>query len=78
VIIKLVKVFIQLLILLTLIHALGSWFPQVSRSKFYWYIDWIVSPFLEPIRKVVKPVNGIDFSPLILILILSIILRIFR
>ncbi|WP_164930559.1 YggT family protein [Aquifex aeolicus] len=77
-IIKLVKVFIQLLILLTFIHALGSWFPEVRRSKIYWYIDWIVSPFLEPIRKVVKPINGIDFSPLILILILSILLRILR
>jgi len=78
VIIKLLKVFIELLIFLTFIHAIGSWFPEVRRSKFYWYVDWIVSPFLEPIRKVVKPVNGVDFSPLILILILSFLMKVFR
>jgi len=78
VIIKLIKLFLQLLIILVFIHALGSWFPSVRRTKLYWYIDWVVEPFLRPIRNVVKPINGIDFSPFILILILTFLLRLFR
>ncbi|WP_461831878.1 YggT family protein [Aquifex sp.] len=77
-IIKLIKLFLQLLIILVFIHALGSWFPSVRRTKLYWYIDWIVEPFLRPIRNIVKPINGIDFSPIILILILTLLLRLFR
>lgn len=77
-IIKLIKLFLQLLIILVFIHALGSWFPSVRRTKLYWYIDWVVEPFLRPIRNVVKPINGIDFSPFILILILTFLLRLFR
>ncbi|RUM29167.1 MAG: YggT family protein [Aquifex sp.] len=75
-IIKLIKVLLQLLIILVFIHALGSWFPQIRNSRFYWYIDWIVEPLLRPIRSVVKPINGIDFSPFILIIILSILQRV--
>ena len=77
-IVKLLKVLIELLIILVIIHAIGSWFPQIRRSKFYWYVDFIVEPLLRPIRNVIKPVNGIDFSPLILIFILVIIQRILR
>ena len=77
-IVKLLNVLIEILIILVVIHAIGSWFPQIRNSKFYWYIDFIVEPLLRPIRNVIKPVNGIDFSPLILIFILVIIQRILR
>ncbi|NPA33225.1 MAG: YggT family protein [Aquificae bacterium] len=76
--IKLFKLALQLLTILVFVHALASWFPSLRRSRIYWYIDWVVEPFLRPIRKVVKPVNGLDFSPLILILILTILQRALR
>jgi len=76
VIVKLINFILQLLVILVFIHALGSWFPQIRNSRFYWYIDWIVEPLLRPIRSVVKPINGIDFSPFILIIILSILQRV--
>ena len=77
-IIKLLNILIELLIILVFIHAIGSWFPQIRNSKFYWYIDFIVDPLLRPIRNLIKPINGIDFSPLILIFILVIIQRMLR
>ncbi len=66
---------VNLLIILVFIHAIGSWIPQLRESRFYGLIDSLVSPILEPIRSVVKPINGIDFSPMVLILILYIIKR---
>ncbi|WP_461830127.1 YggT family protein [Aquifex sp.] len=76
--VKLIKLFLQLLTILVIVHAIGSWFPSVRRSKFYWYIDAIVEPLLRPIRSVVKPVNGVDFSPLVLLFILYLLQRVFR
>ncbi len=74
--IKLIELFLQLLTILVIVHAFGSWFPSVRRSKFYWYIDAIVEPLLRPIRSVIKPVNGVDFSPLVLIFILYILQKV--
>jgi len=78
VIVKLVKLLLQVLTILVIVHAIGSWFPSVRRSKFYWYIDAVVEPMLRPIRKVIKPVNGLDFSPLVLLFVLYLLQRIFR
>jgi len=39
------------------------------------FLDSIVQPMLNPIRRLVPPVNGIDLSPLILLIGLDIIRR---
>ena len=36
-------------------------------------LDRIVEPFLGPIRRIVPPVNMIDFSPLVLIIIIQVV-----
>ncbi len=74
-VVKVLHLIIQILILLVFIHALGSWIPQIRESRFYYYIDRLVDPLLEPIRRVVPAVGGIDFSPMILIFILILIDR---
>ncbi len=71
----LLALLINLLIILVLLHAVGSWIPQVRDSKFYHHLDRVVSPILDPIRSIVKPVNGLDFSPLILLVILYLLKR---
>ena len=38
-------------------------------------LDSIVQPMLNPIRRLVPPVNGIDLSPLILLIGLNIVRR---
>uniref|UniRef100_A0A7C2VHG3 YggT family protein n=1 Tax=Hydrogenobacter sp. TaxID=2152829 RepID=A0A7C2VHG3_9AQUI len=69
---------INLLIILVFLHAVGSWIPQIRESKFYSSLDRIISPLLDPIRKVVPPVSGLDFSPLILLFILYLIKHLFK
>ncbi|MEA5077324.1 MAG: YggT family protein [Anaerolineaceae bacterium] len=36
-------------------------------------LDSIVNPMLEPIRKIVPPVQGIDFSPMVLLILVQIL-----
>ena len=40
------------------------------------FLDKIVNPFLAPIRKLVPPIQSIDFSPLILLILLQVLERI--
>ena len=36
-------------------------------------LDWIVRPMLRPIQKIVPPLGMIDFSPIILIILIQVI-----
>ncbi len=69
---------INLLTLAVLFHAIGSWFPSIRRSSFYQNVDKLIHPMLEPIRAVVKPINGIDFSPMVLLFLLYLIRYLLR
>ncbi len=72
------SLFINLLILLVFIHAIGSWIPKVRESRFYEALDNLIEPLLEPIRRVLPPTGGFDFSPLVLLFILYFIKHLFR
>ncbi|MCS7307229.1 MAG: YggT family protein [Aquificaceae bacterium] len=69
---------INLLIILLFLHAIGSWIPQIRESRPYQHLDQLVSPILEPIRRLIPPTLGIDISPLILVLILYVIKSLLR
>jgi YggT family protein len=66
----LLSLVINLLILLVFVHAIGSWLPQVRESSFYRKLDALIEPLLRPIRNVLPTYGNIDFSPLVLLLIL--------
>lgn len=62
----------QLLVLLVIASAILSFFMDpyhpIRRS-----IDSVVGPMLEPIRRVVPLVGALDFSPLILIILIQVV-----
>jgi len=64
---------INVLIVLVLVHAIGSWIPQIRKSGFYKRLDNIVEPILRPIRRILPTYANVDFSPLVLLLILYLI-----
>lgn len=74
----LLSLLINLLIILVLVHAIGSWFPQVRESAFYRKLDALIEPLLRPIRNVLPTYGNVDFSPLVLLLILYLIKHLLR
>jgi YggT family protein len=63
---------IQLLILVVIIQAVLTYFL----SPFHpirQVIDRIVEPMLMPIRRILPPLGMLDFSPLVLIILLEVI-----
>ena len=65
----------QALVLIVFLSAILSFFMDpyhpVRRG-----VDNLVRPLLDPIRRIIPPVGGLDFSPLVLILLIQFIARI--
>ena len=65
----------QALVLIVFLSAILSYFMDpyhpVRRG-----VDNLVRPLLDPIRRIIPPVGGLDFSPLVLILLIQFIARI--
>lgn len=60
--------------LLILVRALLSWFPVSPYNRFYYLLIKATEPVLAPLRRVI-PVQGIDLSPLVAILLINYVIR---
>ena len=65
---------IDIYIIIIVVRAIISWFPINRYNPFIIALYNITEPVLKPIRRLI-PISGIDFSPLIVILILEFIKR---
>lgn len=63
---------VYLFIGLLIVQAVISWFSP--HSPLYRPIYQMTYPFLQPLRRIIPPVSGIDLTPLIAILLAQIIL----
>jgi YggT family protein len=78
-----VLIVLDIFIWVLIIQAILSWllaFNVVNgRNQFvrtiWQFTHAVTEPFLKPIRSVVKPFNGIDLSPLVLVLLVILIQR---
>lgn len=67
----------QLFQLILVIRILLTWFPNVNWwNQPFKFLRDITDPVLEPFRRLIPPVGGIDFSPLVLFFILNILEKI--
>ncbi len=65
--------------LILLARVLLSWFPNIDRSnRWVQLIYEITEPVLRPIRNLLPQTGMMDFSPLIVFLILSVLLQVIR
>ena len=66
--------FFTIIIWVMIIRILLSWFPNIN-----WYnqpfraMKELTDPILEPFRRIIPPISGIDFSPIIAFLALEIL-----
>jgi len=67
-----IQVAVQVITLLVIVQVILS-FVMSPFHPIRQTIDRIVEPFLAPIRRVVPPIGGLDFSPLILLVVVQIL-----
>lgn len=74
--ISLVDYLFKLLYLLIVVRILLSWVPGALDHPAGQAIRRLTSPILDPLRRVIPPVGGLDISPLIAILLLDVVRRV--
>ena len=72
IIIWLIHTVIRLFILLVIVKVVLSYFVS-PYSPIRVYIDRIVEPMLQPIRRIMPSTGMIDFSPMVLVILLMIL-----
>lgn len=70
-ILTIINIISQILVIVIIIDTILSYFlpPFQAIRRFF---DQIVNPLLEPIRKLIPPIQNIDFSPMILIVVIQV------
>ena len=68
----LIVLIIRLLSILIIVHVVLSYFMDPFHP-IRQAVDRIVDPMLAPIRQLIPPVGGIDFSPIVLLLLVQLI-----
>jgi YggT family protein len=62
--------------LLILVRVLMSWIPNLDPSNpLVRLIHQLTDPILEPARRLIPPIGGLDLSPLIVLLVIDFVIR---
>jgi YggT family protein len=70
---RLLQTSIVLLLVIVVAEALLSWVnPHAPVAPF---LQRLSAPFLEPLRRLISPIGGIDITPLILLLLIQLFLQ---
>jgi len=73
-IIKFVANLFNLYFVLIIFYCFMSFFPRLDRnSGFVGAVTTLVEPYLALFRKFIPPAGGLDFSPIVAILVLQIL-----
>jgi YggT family protein len=75
--IRLINIIVQLLTLLIIVDVVLSYFM----SPFHPVreaLDRIVNPMLNPIRRVIPPLGGLDLSPIVLLILIQVLGSVLR
>ncbi len=78
-IVNLLILIVQLFDIVLLARVLLSWFPNVDRSNQLIQLVYdITEPFLRPIRRLMPQTGMMDFSPIVLFLIIQVLLSVIQ
>lgn len=70
----LVATMAQLFILAIIVRAVLSWFPGVrALIPVSTFVNEATNPVLRPIQQRIRPISGFDFSPIVAIILISVL-----
>lgn len=65
---------LQVYVLVLLVYALVSWVPSI-RGRWTDVVARLVEPVLQPVRRIIPPMGGLDLSFLVVILVIQWVAR---
>lgn len=76
---NLLYLLLQIFQLILLARVLLTWFPNIDRSNpIVQFLFQVTEPVLQPIRQMLPQTGMVDFSPLIVFLIISVLMTLVR
>ena len=73
IIITFVNILSTVLVACIIIRALMSWFAPGGGNQLVRVLSDVTEPVLAPIRRALPPVGGIDFSPLLALILIQVL-----
>ncbi|HEX3369023.1 MAG TPA: YggT family protein [Candidatus Cybelea sp.] len=70
---KLLRYAVQFYTILLFVYAIVSWFPDLRRGRWVYYLASVIEPVLNPIRRIIPPIGGLDLAFLVLLLVLQLV-----
>ncbi|MFN8376511.1 MAG: YggT family protein [Anaerolineae bacterium] len=78
-IVGLITILLSLFQLILLARVLLSWFPNVDRSSpIIQFIFDMTEPILRPIREILPQTGMFDFSPLVVLVVIQLLMTVLR
>jgi YggT family protein len=65
---------LRLFWILMLVYAVISWIPSLQ-GRWSTYVARVVEPVLQPVRRIIPPMGGLDLSFLVVILLVGYIMN---
>jgi YggT family protein len=78
VIVNFLQLLISVLMLLVIARVLVSWLAPSGGGGLVAFIYQATEPILAPIRRLMPPAGGLDWSPFIVLLVLGLLLQVVR
>lgn len=76
VVVNFIRLLAMFLWLMLIARVLMSWTNPRGGGQLTAFVYQMTEPFLAPIRRLLPPTSGIDWSPLIAMLLLGVIVRV--
>ena len=71
--VPIIKILFQVYTLMLFVRIISSWVPEWRETKVVQFVSFYTDPYLDLFRRVIPPLGGIDFSPILAFILLSII-----
>lgn len=75
VIVNFLELLVSALMVLVIARVVVSWLAPTGGGGLVAFIYQVTEPILAPIRRIVPPSGGLDWAPLIAMLVLGLLLR---
>jgi len=72
---KFIEILFDILTLAIFLRVILSWFNINPYNRFMTLLDQITEPVLGPLRRIIPPMGGLDFTPIIALFLLQIVER---
>lgn len=74
--ISIVSTIFNVYIYLVIARVLLSWVPHNPSQPIFRFIYETTDPVMTPFRRIIPPIGGIDFSPIIVIFVIEIVRKV--